>query len=312
MLLYRIEFAAMASANELQLWGADEATVQAAAAAAIADIRRIEAKYSRYRPDSVTSAINAAAGARPVAIDAETAALLNYADRCHRVSDGRFDITSGVFRRAWDFRRQPPRVPGSDELARLSVLVDWPAVEWDDHFVRLPCAGMEIDFGGIGKEYAADRAATCCAAMGVRHGLVNLGGDVRVIGPQPGDLPWQIGIAHPRRQGVIAVVALRQGALATSGDYQRYFEIGHTRYCHLLDPRTGTPASTWQSASVVAPLCSAAGSLATIAMIAGQEALALLDGEGVDYLLVDMNGACRGPLGAAPRPTPARVTARTG
>ncbi len=83
----------------------------AAAAAAIADVQRIEAKYSRYRDDSLTTRINRAAGGAPVAIDAETAALLAYADRCHAQSDGLFDLTSGVLRRAWDFRRQPPELP---------------------------------------------------------------------------------------------------------------------------------------------------------------------------------------------------------
>lgn len=300
MVLYRFEFAAMACANELQLWGEDEDGVRRAAEFAIADVRRIEAKYSRYRADSVTSAINAAAGGAPVPIDAETAALLGYADRCYRVSGGLFDITSGVLRRAWDFRRQPPRVPSESELAAMTPLVDWTAVEWNEHAVRLPRAGMEIDFGGIGKEYAVDRAATCCAERGLAHGLVNLGGDVRVMGPQPDGAPWRVGIRHPRRNEVVlASVALIEGALATSGDYERFFEIDGKRYCHLIHPRTGAAASTWQSVSVTAPLCVVAGSCATIAMLASESAEAFLVSQAVDYLMVDARGDCRGPLRTA-------------
>ena len=101
---------------------------------------------------------------------------------------------------------------------------------------------MEIDFGGIGKEYAADRVATICLEHGLRHGLVNLGGDIRAIGPQADGTPWRVGIRHPRVQdAAIAGFDLAAGALATSGDYERYFEIDGKRYCHILNPTTGMP-----------------------------------------------------------------------
>src|SRR5437867_6161112 len=198
MPLFRFTFQAMASANEIQLWVGDEASARRIAEAAIADVLRIEAKYSRYREDSVTAHINRAAGGAPVPIDAETVALLRYADHCHRLSGARFDITSGVLRRVWDFRRAPPQLPDDAALASVMGLIGWASVEWDEHALRLPRAGMELDFGGIGKEYAADRMATICCERGVEHGLVNLGGDVRAIGPQPGGVPWRIGIRHPR------------------------------------------------------------------------------------------------------------------
>ena len=297
MHLYRFEFSAMASLHELKLWSDDESRVRDAATAAIADVQRIERKYSRYRDDSVTSAINRAAGASPVAIDAETAALLDYAQACYAMSDGAFDITSGVLRAAWDFRRTPPSLPTQDLVRDLLGLVDWPAVEHDREHVFLPRAGMEIDFGGIGKEYAADRAASLLRETGIAHGLVNLGGDVRVIGPQPDGSPWLIGIQHPRdERAVAATVPLAQGAIATSGDYQRYFEIDGVRYCHLVDARTGWPVSAWQSISVVAPLCSVAGSCATIAMLAGDRAEAFLRRQGFEYLAFDRDGVARGSL----------------
>ena len=299
MRVFRTVFRAMACEHELTLCSDDEARARRAAAAAVADVLRIEAKYSRYREDSVTTCINRGAGGRAVAVDAETVSLLSYADRCHRLSRGRFDITSGVLRRAWDFRRRPPQLPDAAALAAATALVGWDRVEWDAHSIRLPQAGMEIDFGGVGKEYAADRAATLCAEHGIRHGLVNLGGDVRAVGPRPDGAPWRVGIRDPRRDGAsIATVLLDDGAVATSGDYERYFELGGRRYCHILDPRTGQPVSHWQSVSVVAPLCVVAGSCATIAMLEEERAEAFLRGQGLRYVAVDAAGALRGAAAA--------------
>ena len=150
---------------------------------------------------------------------------------------------------------------------------------------------MEIDFGGIGKEYAADRAATILQEAGIAHALVNLAGDVRAIGPQPDGTPWRVAIRHPRRENaVIASVELAGGAVATSGDYERYFDLDGRRYCHILDPRTGMPVAHWQSVSVVAPLCVVAGSCATIAMLREEGGAAFLAAQGVRYIAVGPDG----------------------
>jgi FAD:protein FMN transferase len=291
---FRQTFRAMAAEHEIELAAPDIDVARRAAAAAIADVKRIEAKYSRYRDDSVTTRINRAAGGEPVAIDNETAALLRYADQCYEQSGGLFDITSGVLRRAWDFRREPPALPAPGEIAQAVALVGWRDVEWDAHSVRLPRAGMEIDFGGIGKEYAADRVASLCIERGLRHGLVNLGGDIRAIGPQADGNPWRVGIRHPRHAGAaVAGFDLAAGALATSGDYERYFEIDGRRYCHIMNPRTGMPVLHWQSISVVSPLCVVAGSCATIAMLLEAEAPAFLESQGVQWLGVAADGTLR-------------------
>jgi len=248
----------------------------------------------------VTAAVNRGAGGAPVAIDAETAALLAYADQCHRLSGGRFDVTSGVLRRAWDFRRSPPRLPDGATLTGLCALVGWQEVEWNERSVRLPRSGMEIDFGGIGKEYAADRAAAILAERGVRHALVNLGGDVRALGGQADGTPWRVGVRHPRAMEAgtaIASVEIADGAVATSGDYERYIEVDGCRYCHLLDPRTGWPVRAWQSISVVAPLAVVAGSVATIAMLLADDAPDFLASQGLPWLGVDAAGEVRGTLG---------------
>ena len=296
MPLFHFSFDAMGSPNELQIWHDDERRSRMLADTAIADVRRIEAKYSRYRGDSVTARINGAAGGAAVAIDAETYALLGYADRCHRLSAGRFDITSGVLRHAWDFRRSPPRLPDETEVAAVTALIDWPSVEWSPRSVRLPRRGMEIDFGGIGKEYAADRMATICHDSGAPHTLANLGGDVRAAGPQPDGSPWRVGISHPRQaDAIMATVEIDGGAVATSGDYQRFFDLDGRRYCHIIDARSGRPVTHWQSISVLAPLCVLAGSCATIAMLLEEDGEAFLGREGVPYLAVDAAGLPHGP-----------------
>jgi thiamine biosynthesis lipoprotein len=289
--LRRYRFAAMASTHELVLATDDPVAADRAAEAAIADVRRIEAKYSRYRDDSVLSAINRAAGGDAVPIDPETAALLRYADRCHALSGGRFDVTSGVLRRVWDFRRTPPRVPGAGEIAQVRALIGWERVEWSDTHVRLPHAGMEIDFGGLGKEYAADRAASILREHGIARALVNLGGDVRAVGGRTASAPWRVGIRDPRDPGrSIATIAIADAAIATSGDYERYIEVDGRRHCHLLDPRTGMSVDCWRSVSVVAPLAIVAGSYATIGMLLERDARAFLDAQSVRYLLVGPEG----------------------
>jgi FAD:protein FMN transferase len=296
--LQRIPFRAMASENEIQL-DADAQRARRAADAAIADVRRIEAKYSRYLDDSLTTRINRAAGGAPVDIDAETAALITYADRCYAQSGGLFDITSGVLRRAWDFRRQPPALPDDAALAAALARIGWADVEWNERTIRLPRTGMEIDFGGIGKEYAADRMATICIDQGIAHGLVNLGGDVRAIGTQANGAPWRVGIKHPRKEGkTIAAVELVDGAVATSGDYERFFELDGRRYCHILDPRSGMPVAYWQSVSVVAPLCIVAGSCSTMAMLMEDAGETFLLQQGLSYIAVAPDGTLRGPAAA--------------
>jgi thiamine biosynthesis lipoprotein len=293
---FRYRFRAMASEHELVLYAVERANAERAARAAIADVLRIERKYTRYRDDSLTAAINRAAGGDAIAIDAETLALLRYADRCHRLSEGRFDITSGVLRRAWDFRREPPCVPTREALDVARALVGWERVEWSERDVRLPQAGMDLDFGGVGKEYAADRAAAILRDHDIAHALVNLGGDVRALGTRPDGTPGRVGIRHPRDlEATIATVALVDDAIATSGDYARYIEVDGRRYCHILDATTGMPVTHFQSVSVVAPLAVLAGSYATIAMLLGATARAFLDAQAVRHWAVEADGTLISP-----------------
>lgn len=270
MRLHRLAFRAMASPCDVQVFGDDEVAAQLALASAEAEVRRIEHKYSRYRDDSVVGRINASAGRAAIAIDAETAALLDFAEACHRDSGGLFDPTAGVLRRAWDFRRPAP--PDQAAIDGLLPLIGWSGVEREGNSVRLAREGMELDLGGFGKEYAADRAAAILIESGHPCGFVNLGGDVRLLGgARPDGRAWRIGIQHPRAlDRVAAQIYLRDGALATSGDYERFIEIAGRRWCHVLDPRTGWPVEDApRSVTVCAPTCTEAGMLTTMALLRG-------------------------------------------
>ena len=286
---HRFAFRAMAAENEIQVHG-DGESARRAAGEAIAEVARIEAKYSRYRPGSVVSRINAGAGIA-VEIDAETRGLLAYADACFVQSGGLFDATSGVLRRAWRF--DEPRVPDDAQIAPLLRLVGWGRVELCETRVRLPERGMELDFGGFGKEYAVDRAAAVLRDAGVESALVNLAGDLMVLGPQPDGSPWRVGIRHPRQEGaLIATLPVMSGALATSGDYERFVEVDGVRHCHVLDPRTGRPARGFRSVTVHAASCLVAGSASTIAMLKGRAAgLAWLRDLGLPHFCVLDDGS---------------------
>jgi FAD:protein FMN transferase len=261
------QFPAMASHCEVTLVAEDETKAKQAIELASNEIRRIEHKYSRYRPDSLISQINLAAGTgQRTLIDPETAWLLSYANALYQDSDGLFDITSGKLSRAWDFTKR--LVPTEAELETLCSLVNWSAVEASDTHIYLPKVGMEIDFGGFGKEYAVDRAAEILRAAGFLHGFVNFGGDVRVLGPQPDNSPWQIGIRDPNQAtGLIASIPMHGGGLATSGDYERFFELDGQRYTHIIHPKTGMPVGFSRSISVIADTALHAGSCSTVAML---------------------------------------------
>lgn len=285
--LHSYQFFAMGTECVVHLYADAEEQADAVAQSAIDEVYRIEARYSRYSDDSVLSAINrAAANGGAVTVDTETAGLLDYAFACHAKSDGLFDITSGVLRRAWDF--SAARLPAQGDIECLLPLVGMEKMRWANPELTFLVPGMELDFGGIGKEYAADQAAAICVSQGIAHGLIDLGGDICVIGPHPDGQPWNIGIRHPRNpESFIATVELAHGAIASSGDYERYIEVDGARYCHILNPRSGWPARGLSSVSILAEQCLVAGSLSTIAMLKGNAGKQWLDGLGIGYVLMD-------------------------
>ena len=273
---YTFPFRAMACDNMIELYAGSRDEAARAAQAAMAEVRRIEAKYSRYLDDSVVSGLNRAAGVAAVEVDAETAQLLDFADACYHQSDGLFDITSGVLRRVWNYKADRP--PTAAAIKPLLPLIGWTQIlriraATGQTNVYLSQPGMEIDFGGFGKEYAADRAAAMLLSYGVRHAFVNLGGDVVVTGPHATGEPWQLGIRHPRDdRKCLMTLPIASGAVATSGDYERYLDFEGQRYSHILNPKTGESVNGLQSVTVLAPSCLVAGSMSTIAMLLGPTA----------------------------------------
>lgn len=277
-------FVAMGCPCEILVAGTDPRRAAACAQPGVEEARRIERKFSRYRSDSVVAAINASDG-RPVPIDRETERLLEYAAQCHAMSQGRFDITCGVLRRAWTFDGSN-RVPRAEDIEALLGQIGFGRIERGIGSVRVP-AGMEIDLGGIAKEYAVDRALEILdaeASRGAGAVLVNFGGDLRAGAP-PGAQPWRVGVEGAAPDGPPAmVIELVRGALATSGDRHRYVQRGARRYGHILDPRTGWPvADAPRSITVAASSCVEAGTLSTIAQLHGRDAEAFLDGLGATY-----------------------------
>jgi len=293
---YRHVFKAMGTPCEIQLFANTGQAARRAAEAAMADVARLEARYSRYRHDSFLSEINrvAAAGGR-IAVDAETAGLLNYAAICHEQSGGLFDITSGILRRAWRF--DSGALPEQGLIDALLVKVGWDKVVWQPPVLEFPLPGIELDFGGVVKEYAADRAAGLCWSAGIRHGMINLGGDINVLGARADGSPWRIGIRHPRhKDALLQTVELARGAMASSGDYERCLTIEGVRYGHILNPRTGWPVRHLASVSVIADFCVVAGSASTIAMLKEAEGPAWLESLVLPHLWVDVNGEVGGTL----------------
>lgn len=267
MQYYKYQFNAMGTPCEIQMFAASETLAQQASALVIHDVNRLEALYSRYRKDSFLSKINRyAAQGKEIIVDTETAGLLNYAATCYQQSDGLFDITSGKLRQAWRF--DSGKVPQQSTINKLLRKIGWHQLNWNPPVLSFSIPGLEIDFGGIVKEYAVDRAASICLDAGIQHGIINLGGDIKVIGPRADGSPWQVGIRHPRKaKSVLLTLSLTNGALASSGDYERFILVDGVRYSHVLNPKTGWPVKYMSSVSVVGDYCVVAGSASTIAML---------------------------------------------
>lgn len=255
-----------------------------------AEAERLESKYSRYRADSTLSSINSCAGNEPVSVDAETAALIDLAAVAHNQSDGLFDPTSGVLRRVWNF--SVAQLPSVQAIREVLQLVGWNKLRWKPPQLMLSLPGMELDLGGLVKEYAVDRAMAILQSHDIRNASVNFAGDVRVLGKGLSGQGWRVGIVHPRNSGqVLASLEVLNIAVATSGDYERYFELGGKRYCHILNPKTGFPVQDLQSVTVLCDSCLVAGVASTTAMLLGElKGLRYLKELGLKFVIVDKNG----------------------
>jgi thiamine biosynthesis lipoprotein len=248
--------------------------------AALQWVAAFEAKYSRFLPNSLISRIGAGAGGW-IATDPETDRILAMCHEMHFLTRGVFDPTSLPLIKLWDWKRQPAELPRSDDIRRALDLIGWRKVERSPGRVRLPMAGMCLDLGGMGKEYAVDQVLVLSKQRGLTGALVDLGADVRVTGLPPDGRPgWHIGLDDPKNPGKCWTgLAVKEAAVATSGDYARRFEIQGKRYGHIIDVRTGYPVDNGcRAVSVLAPSCTLAGMLSTAAFVLGpQEGIRLIE-----------------------------------
>lgn len=253
------------------------------------EVDRIEKKYSRFIPNSVVGMINHNAGSEWVECDEETLGLIQYAFHLYEISNGLFDITSGVLRSVWNF--QEAKIPSSDSIKKILPLIGLNYLERKGSKVKLAKKGMQIDLGGIGKEYAVDKVTAILQSNGIESALINFAGDLRAINTSKQVHLWHIGIQNPRcTQESVASIPVKHGALTTSGDYERYFELNQKRYCHILNPKTAYPVRYWRSVTVLAPLTIAAGATSTIAMLLEKNGLEFLRNSGFAYLAIDHKG----------------------
>ena len=276
-------FSAMASPCELLMETDDPELARHLTQLACQEALRIEHKFSRYRHDNLLYQINHSAG-QPTAIDDETYRLLTFAHTCYQLSEGMFDLTSGVLRKAWQFDGSD-RIPADEQVQALLPYIGWTKVQFNEQSISMP-AGMELDLGGIGKEYAVDSVAKIC----LQHApdisvVVNFGGDIQVTQSRKNQQSWHIGIEslHDQHQAV-KLLQIPRGGLATSGDARRFLLKDGQRYSHILNPKTGYPvADAPRSVTVVAAHCIQAGLLATLALLQGPEAETFLQNQGVQY-----------------------------
>lgn len=278
---WQMDFTSLGSACGL-FYAADSAAAATAyGQAALHWLAGFEARWSRYLPDSQLALINSRAGKEWTETTRELDVLLDLCQHYHFSTRGAFDPTSLPLSRLWDWRTRHLELPSPTEVAEAMKRVGWDKVDRREGGIRLAVAGMELDLGGVGKEFAVDGVAELAAGFGVERLMVDLGGDIAVRGEAPEGGLWEVGLEDPQdSERTFCAIQLPSGrAVATSGDSRRRFEFGGKSYGHIMDSRSGYPvAHGTRACSVIAGRCTSAGLLSTSAMVlGGREAVALLD-----------------------------------
>jgi len=283
----------MGTLVELTAVAPGDVIAQAALTAGFQEIRRLENMLSTWIETSELSRINQAAGLEPIGVSAETFDLLRRALEVAEYTEGGFNIAIGPAVRLWNIP-EAPRIPSAMELEIAAQYVDYRRIHLDQtrRTVFLEKPGMRIDIGGIGKGFAAEKAAAVMRENGAKGGLVAVAGDFRVFGRRADGTAWPLGIQHPREPGkVLAMLDVTDEAVSTSGDYERYFLKDGVRYHHILDPQTLQPARLCQSVTIIAPDATTADALATGVFVMGPaRGMALVERLGLGAVIVDAQG----------------------
>ncbi len=274
-------FMAMASPCDVLMEVEDESLAQEILNAVANEAWRIEDKFSRYKEDNIIFQINHSNG-ETIAIDEETSRLLDFANELFEISEGLFDVTSGVLRQIWKFDGSD-KVPTKKQVKKIVKKIGWQKVSRQGGSVILP-VGMEIDLGGIGKEYAVDRCVQIARQKTKESVLVNFGGDLAMTAPRNNKTFWSVGRLITGSDVACGIFQLYSGAIATSGDANRYLLKDGKRYSHILNPVTGwSVVDAPHTVSVAATTCIEAGMMSTLAMLQGGQAEAFLKLQEVNY-----------------------------
>jgi thiamine biosynthesis lipoprotein len=283
----------------ITVYASGEKEAQAALTDAFAEFERIHRVATRYggaeaAATSEVERINAAAGRAAVTVGPEISAMLTRVQFYAEAGENTFRAGVGPLVDLWGIGTERVKVPAAAEIAAVLPLLAPEKIVFSPATgsVMLQEEGMSLDLGGVAKGYATDLAATALRAHGVRHALINAGGNVYALGSKPDGTPWRVGIRDPRRDGeIIGVVEAVDEAVVSSGDYERYFEENGVRYHHIFDPRTGYPAGAAQQSTIVAPRSLDADILSTITFILGAEkSAALMEKYGCTDVFVDADG----------------------
>ncbi len=267
----RLEFRALGTACAIQFRHPDATTALQFLADALGWLERFEAKFSRYRADSMVSKVNAGAGREWVRVDAEMEQLLDLAADLHHLTDGILDPTVLPLLKVWDWKTVHIRLPDAAAIKAAHALTGFAKVERKTGQVFLPLPGMGLDFGGFGKEYAVDQLVQIARQHGIQDALIDLGRDLFGMGGNGQHPFWHVGIEDGRNPGTCrGGLAVSNFAVAASGDYARRFEHKGVRYGHILDPRSGWPvANGMRAVTVLAPTCLQAGIYSTALFVLG-------------------------------------------
>lgn len=242
---------------------------------AIAEISRIEKLISSWDDNSQTSEINRNAGIKPVKVDKELFDLIERAIAISKLTDGAFDISYASMDRIWKFDGSMAKMPSKEEITASVEKVGYQNIVLDkmNSTIFLKLEGMKIGFGAIGKGYAADMAKNLLISKGVPSGIINASGDMNTWGKQPNGNEWKVAITNPMdKNKVFALLPITNGAVVTSGNYEKYVNFNGKRYTHIIDPRTGYPSTGIISVTVFAPKAELADALATSVFVMGKEA----------------------------------------